>query len=36
MLPSGLGNFRYTIGLYRIAPSGGDPELVRDLNRRFE
>jgi hypothetical protein len=30
-----LGNFRYTIGLYRIAPEGGEPELVRDLTSQF-
>jgi hypothetical protein len=30
-----LGNFRYTIGLYRIATEGGEPELVRDLTAQF-
>lgn len=30
-----LGNFRYTIGLYRISPAGGEPELVRDLTAQF-
>ena len=30
-----LGNFRYTIGLYRISPDGGEPELVRDLTAQF-
>lgn len=30
-----LGNMRFTIGIYRIAPEGGDPELVRDLTADF-
>jgi hypothetical protein len=30
-----LGNFRFTIGLYRTAPEGGEPELVRDLTADF-
>ena len=30
-----LGNMRFTIGLYRIAPAGGDPEQVRDLTASF-
>ena len=30
-----LGNMRFTIGIYRIAPEGGDPELVRDLTAEF-
>jgi len=30
-----LGNMRFTIGLYRIAPDGGDAELVRDLTVDF-
>ena len=30
-----LGNFRFTIGLYRIATDGGEPELVRDLTAQF-
>jgi hypothetical protein len=30
-----LGNMRYTIGLYSIAPEGGDAELVRDLTVNF-
>jgi hypothetical protein len=30
-----LGNLRYTIGIYRIAPAGGEAELVRDLTVDF-
>jgi hypothetical protein len=30
-----LGNFRYTIGIYRIAPEGGEAEQVRDLTLDF-
>jgi len=30
-----LGNMRFTIGLYRIVPDGGDAELVRDLTADF-
>ena len=30
-----LGNMRYTIGIYRIAPDGTEPELVRDLTTDF-
>ena len=30
-----LGNMRFTIGLYRLAPYGGEAELVRDLTADF-
>lgn len=30
-----LGNMRFTIGVYRIAPDGGETELVRDLTTDF-
>lgn len=30
-----LGNMRFTIGVYRIAPAGGEAELVRDLTADF-
>jgi hypothetical protein len=30
-----LGNMRFTIGIYRIAPEGGEAELVRDLTTTF-
>ena len=30
-----LGNQRFTIGIYRVAPDGGDAELVRDLTTDF-
>jgi hypothetical protein len=30
-----LGNMRFTIGIYSVAPAGGDAELVRDLTTNF-
>ena len=30
-----LGNMRYTLGIYRTAPDGGEAELVRDLTVDF-
>jgi hypothetical protein len=30
-----LGDFQYTLELYRISPQGGEPELVRDLSEFF-
>lgn len=30
-----LGNMRFTIGIYRVSPDGGDAELVRDLTTNF-
>lgn len=34
-IPAGESSMQVTLGLYRIAPTGGEPELVRDLTEYF-